>query len=44
MSKFPTVGRRKHGWKHWLPVDMNVTSQERPFVPSVGGIRLLCNV
>ena len=31
--------------KHWLPVcDMYKTSHKREFVPSVGGIGLLCDV
>ena len=34
-----------HAEKHWLPVcEMYTPSHKRPFVPSVGGIRLLGNV
>ena len=45
MSKFLTVGGQKHAGKHWEPVcELYATSHKRPFVPSVGGIDLLCNL
>ena len=35
----------KHAGKHRQPVcEMYVTSHKRPFVPSVVGIGLLCNI
>ena len=44
-SKFPMVGEQKHARKHWYPIcEMYATSHKRPFVPSVGGFGLLCDV
>ena len=42
--KIPHSRMTKTCWETLVTCEMYVTSHKRPFVPSVGGIGLLCNV